>query len=67
MTTKTISEREPRLLEEKARMVRTEFVRLTGVAGSGHYGFAFSVAEIAHRPVANDTCDRRHLNLEERQ
>ena len=67
MTTKTISEREPRLLEEKARRVRTEFVRLTGVAGNGHYGFAFSVAKIAHRRVANDTCDRRHLNLEERQ
>jgi hypothetical protein len=48
-------------------MVRTEFVRLTGIAGSGHYGSALSVAEIAHRPVANDTWDRRYLNPEERQ
>jgi transketolase len=48
-------------------MVRTDFVRLTGIASSGHYGSAFSVAEIAHRPVAYDTCDRRHLNPEERQ
>jgi transketolase N-terminal domain/subunit len=67
LTRETISEREPRLIEEKARMVRTDFVRLTGVAGSGHYGSAFSIAELAHRPVAYDTCDRRHLNPEEGQ
>lgn len=34
MTTKTISEREPRALGEKALMVRTEFVRLTGIAAT---------------------------------
>ncbi len=67
MTRETISERVARLPEEKARMVRTDLVRLTGIAGSGHYGSAFSVAEIAHRPVAYDTCDRRHLNPEEGQ
>jgi hypothetical protein len=67
LTTKRISERKLGLLEERARMARTEFVRLTGIAGSGHYGSAFSVAEIAHRPVANDTCDRCHLDPEERQ
>ena len=33
-------------LEEKARMVRREVVRLTDIAGSGHYGSAFSIAEI---------------------
>ncbi len=67
MTRETISEREPRALEEKALMVSTEFVRLTGIVGSGHHGTAFAVAEIAHRPAANDACDRRHLNPEERQ
>jgi hypothetical protein len=67
LTTKTISEREPRALGEKALMVRTEFVRLTGIAGSGHHGPAFAVAEIAHQPAANDACDRRHPNPEERQ
>ena len=67
MTRETISEREPRALGEKALMVRTEFVRLTGIAGSGHHGPAFAVAEIAHRPAANEACGRRHLNLEERQ
>ena len=67
MTTQRIGERELGLLEERARMARTEFVRLTGTAGSGHCGSAFSVAEIAHRPVANDTCGRCHLDPEERQ
>lgn len=34
------------LLAEKAKLVRTETVRLTAIAGSGHYGSAFSIAEI---------------------
>jgi len=67
LPTETISEREPRALEEKALMVFTEFVQLTGNAGSGHHGTGFAVAEIRHRPAADDTCDRRHLNPEERQ
>lgn len=39
----------PTLLEklrEKARLVRTETVRMTGIAKSGHYGSSFSCAEI---------------------
>ena len=67
MTRETISERRPRALGGKALMVRTEFVRLTGIVGSGHHGPAFAVAEIAHRPAANDVCDRRHPNPEERR
>jgi transketolase len=34
------------LLRAKALLVRTETVRLTEIAGSGHYGSAFSIAEI---------------------
>ena len=41
-----ISRRDVELLEEKARMVRREVVRLTDIAGSGHYGSAFSIAEM---------------------
>ncbi len=67
MPTETISEREPGALEEKALMVRTKSVQPTGNAGSGHHGTGFAVAEIRHRPAADDTCDRRHLNPEERQ
>ncbi len=33
-------------LKEKARMVRKEVVRLTDICGSGHYGSAFSIAEL---------------------
>ena len=67
MPTEILSEREPRTLEEKAPMVRTKFVQLTGNAGSGHHGTGFAVAEISLRPAADDTCDRRHLNPEERE
>jgi transketolase len=35
-----------KLLEEKSRMIREEVVRLTDIAGSGHYGSAFSIAEM---------------------
>jgi transketolase len=41
-----IEDREIGTLAEKARMVRQEVVRLTEIAGSGHYGSAFSIAEI---------------------
>lgn len=34
------------LLREKAKMVRLETLRLTDICGSGHYGSAFSIAEI---------------------
>lgn len=33
-------------LREKAKMVRLETLRLTDICGSGHYGSAFSIAEI---------------------
>ncbi len=33
-------------LKEKARMIRKEVVRLTDICGSGHYGSAFSIAEL---------------------
>ena len=46
LATENISEQELELLKEKARMVRTEVVRLTDIAGSGHYGSAFSIAEM---------------------
>jgi transketolase len=41
-----ISQHDLQFLEEKALMVRTGVVRLTDIAGSGHYGSAFSIAEI---------------------
>ena len=33
-------------LREKARMIRLETLRLTDICGSGHYGSAFSMAEL---------------------
>lgn len=33
-------------LKEKARLIRRETVRLTDICGSGHYGSAFSMAEL---------------------
>ncbi|MEM7041456.1 MAG: transketolase [Pseudomonadota bacterium] len=33
-------------LREKAKMIRREVVRLTDICGSGHYGSAFSIAEL---------------------
>ena len=33
-------------LRSKAHMIRSEVLRLTEIAGSGHYGSAFSIAEI---------------------
>jgi len=33
-------------LREKARMIRCEVLRLTDICGSGHYGSAFSIAEL---------------------
>jgi transketolase len=41
-----LREEELSLLKEKARLVRTETVRLTEICGSGHYGSAFSIAEL---------------------
>ncbi len=34
------------VLRDKAKMVRLETLRLTDICGSGHYGSAFSIAEI---------------------
>ena len=34
------------ILREKAKMIRREVIRLTDLCGSGHYGSAFSVAEL---------------------
>ena len=34
------------LLRERARMIRRETVKLTDICGSGHYGSAFSMAEL---------------------
>jgi len=34
------------LFREKARMIRRQVVRLTDICGSGHYGSAFSMAEL---------------------
>lgn len=34
------------LLADKARMIRRETVKLTDICGSGHYGSAFSMAEL---------------------
>jgi transketolase len=41
-----VSQQDLELLREKALMIRTEVVRLTDIAGSGHYGSAFSIAEM---------------------
>lgn len=46
MSTQALNESELELLREKALMVRKEVVRLTDIAGSGHYGSAFSIAEM---------------------
>jgi transketolase len=42
----TLAEHELSLLKAKALLVRTETVRLTEICGSGHYGSAFSIAEL---------------------
>ncbi len=34
------------MLQDKARMIRRETVKLTDICGSGHYGSAFSMAEL---------------------
>ena len=34
------------LLRDKAKMIRRETVKLTDICGSGHYGSAFSMAEL---------------------
>lgn len=43
-----MNEAEPDLdaLREKAKWVRAEVIRLTDIAGSGHYGSAFSIVEL---------------------
>lgn len=46
MSPQQLDDQEQRTLEEKALMVRKEVVRLTAIAGSGHYGSAFSIAEM---------------------
>lgn len=46
MTTERVGKADLKLLEKKALMVRKEVVRLTDIAGSGHYGSAFSIAEM---------------------
>ncbi len=34
------------LIAEKTRMIRLEVLRMTDICGSGHYGSAFSIAEL---------------------
>ena len=34
------------MLRDKARMIRRETVKLVDICGSGHYGSAFSMAEL---------------------
>ena len=42
----TLDRRDVRSLRQKAHMVRSEVLRLTEIAGSGHYGSAYSIAEM---------------------
>ena len=51
----------PALLRDKARMIRRETVKLTDICGSGHYGSAFSMAEL----VAALYYDFLHVRPEE--
>ncbi len=46
MPARTIRNVSKEVLKEKARMIRREVVRLTDICGSGHYGSAFSIAEL---------------------
>ncbi|GAC1596716.1 MAG: transketolase [Candidatus Velthaea sp.] len=67
-----LDERETTLLAQKARMIRKEVVRLTEIAGSGHYGSAFSIAELLAalyykllrlRPSEPDWADRDRFTM----
>jgi transketolase len=46
MQQRAIHEVSTETLQDKAKMVRRETVRLTDICGSGHYGSAFSIAEL---------------------
>ena len=46
MSSRPVSNTPVEELREKARMIRREVVRLTDICGSGHYGSAFSIAEL---------------------
>lgn len=46
MTKRTVKECSKEHLREKARMIRREVLRQTHICGSGHYGSAFSIAEL---------------------
>lgn len=59
-------------LRDKAKMIRREVVRLTDICGSGHYGSAFSIAEILTvlyyqllhvRPDEPDWADRDRFTM----
>lgn len=71
MPRETTSVGEP-LLREKAKMIRLETLRLTDICGSGHYGSAFSIAEILAalyyeflrlRPQSPDWADRDRFTM----
>jgi transketolase len=46
MPSRAVRNADKAFLKEKARLIRLETVRLTDICGSGHYGSAFSMAEI---------------------
>jgi transketolase len=46
MTQREVKDVSKETLREKARMIRLDVLRLTDICGSGHYGSAFSIAEL---------------------
>ncbi|MEL6961770.1 MAG: transketolase [Pseudomonadota bacterium] len=46
MSSRTVRNMSKDELRAKAKMIRREVVRLTDICGSGHYGSAFSIAEL---------------------
>ena len=48
----------PEFLADRARFVRLETVRLTRIAGAGHYSSTFSAAELFARAVLRPSADR---------
>lgn len=46
MSSRTVRNVSKDELRDKAKMIRREVVRLTDICGSGHYGSAFSIAEL---------------------
>ncbi|MFO1349593.1 MAG: transketolase [Gammaproteobacteria bacterium] len=46
MPSRAVRNTPKQVLQEKAKMIRRETVRLTDICGSGHYGSSFSMAEL---------------------